>query len=94
MSRLTPIVRWQVTVSHPVVVSNTRITVQSRVLVVGWRSGGIVWRHPIAARIDADGRATRLPIHDVTRLFELGLVGLGLAIVIVAASIRRKEHVS
>jgi hypothetical protein len=93
MARLTPIVRWQVTVGHPVVVGNTRISLQSRALVVGWLSGGVVWRHPIAARIEADGRATRLPIHDVTRLIELGLLGLGLAIVIVAASIRRKEHV-
>ena len=94
MARLTPVVRWKVTAGHPVVVGNTRIILQSRTLVVGWFSVGVVWRHPTAALVEADGRAARLPIHDVTRLIELGLLGLGLAIVIVMASIRRKEHVS
>jgi hypothetical protein len=93
MARLRPVVRWQVTAGHPVVVGNTRITLQSRTLVVGWFSVGVIWRHPTAALVEADGRATRMPIHDVTRLIELGLLGLGLAIAIVMASIRGKEHV-
>jgi hypothetical protein len=63
-------------------------------LAVRWFSFGVVWRCPAAALAEADGRATRLPIHDITRLIELGLLGLELAIVIMMASIRRKEHVS
>ena len=94
MARLSPFVHWQVTAGHPVVVGNTRITLQSWTLVVRWFSFGVVWRCPAAALVEADGRATRMPIHDMTRLIELGLLGLGFAIVIVLASIRRKEHVS
>ncbi len=94
MARLTPVVGWQVTAGHQVVVGDTRITLQSRTLVVGCSSVGVVWRHPTAALVEAEGRAARMPIHDLTRLIELGLLGLGLAIVLVIASIRRKEHVS
>ena len=94
MTRLTPVVHWQVTADHPVVVGNTRITLQSWTLVVGWFSFGLVWRRPTAALVEADGQAARVPIHDVTRLIELGLLGLRFTIVIVMASIRRKEHVS
>jgi hypothetical protein len=94
MARLTPVVGWQVTADHPVVVGDSRITLQSRTLVVGWSSVGVVWRHPTAALVEADGRTARIPIHDLTRLIEVGLLGLGLAIVIVIVSIRRKEHVS
>jgi hypothetical protein len=94
MARLTPVVRWQVTAGQPVVVGTTRITVQSWSLVVGWLALGVIWRHPTAALVEVDGRAARLPIHDVSRLIEVGLLGLGFAIVIVMASMRRKEHVS
>jgi hypothetical protein len=94
MARLTPVVRWQVTAGRPVVLGTTRITVQSWTLAVGWFSFGIVWRHPTAALVEADEQVARVPIHDVTRLIELGLLGLGLAIVIVMASMRRKEQVS
>ncbi len=67
MARLTPVIDWQVTAAQPIVVGDTRVTLQSRTLVVGW---------------------------SLTRLIELGLLGLGLVTLIVMASIRRKEHVS
>ncbi len=94
MARLTPVIDWQVTAAQPIVVGDTRVTLQSRTLVVGWSLLGVVWRHPTAALVEADGRVTRVPIHNVTRLIELGLLGLGLVTLIVMASIRRKEHVS
>jgi hypothetical protein len=94
MAGLKPFVRRQVTASHPIVLGDTRITLQTRTLSVGWSSAGIVWRHPIAALAEADGRAAYVRIYDLTRLIELGLLGLGLALVIVNVSIRRKEHVS
>jgi hypothetical protein len=94
MVRRRPVIHWQVTAAHPVVVGNTRVTLQSRTLVVGWSFLGVVWRHPTAALVEADGRVTHMPIHDVTRLVELGLLGLGLVILMVMVSIRRKEHVS
>lgn len=92
MGRRLPRVGWQATTSQPIVVGNTRITLESRALAAEWLMGGLVWQRPWAAHIEAGGRARRIPIRDITRLIELGLLGLGLAIVAVAAATRQKEH--
>jgi hypothetical protein len=88
--------RWQTTSSQPVVVDDITLTLQSRVVSLHLPTGRVVWSRPIAVLVGRDGQVKYLPIVDTTRMLQLGLFGLSLAITIVrlVTFTQRKEKVS
>jgi hypothetical protein len=53
-------------------------TSQSRALIVRLPNGGFVWNRPTAVLVEQHGRARRIPIVDVTRILQVGLLGLAM----------------
>jgi hypothetical protein len=82
MGRLTDIVTWQTTAGRQVTVGDITLTPQAQSLIIRWPYGGWVWTRPIAVqavRNDRPGQqAARLPIIDITRLVQVGLLALSL----------------
>jgi hypothetical protein len=90
--------RWQTTSSQPVVVDDITLTLQSRVVSLHLPTGGCVWSRPTAVLVGRNGQAVSLPIVDTTRLLQLGLFGLSLAITLTIVRLvtftQRKKKVS
>jgi hypothetical protein len=75
--------------AEPVTVGDVTVTPRARALVVRLPRGGFVWNRPTAALVERAGQVRRIPVVDVTRILQLGLLGLGLAI---AVAIRFSSH--
>jgi hypothetical protein len=67
-----------------VTVGDVTVTPQSQARILRWPWVGWVWNRPIAVLVERGGQSERIPIVDVTRLVQVGLLGLGLAFFIVA----------
>ena len=82
MSRFREMVQWQTSSGKPVTAGDLIVTPQSRVLVVRSPYGGWVWNRPVAVQVEQANRPSaspaRIPIVDVTRLAQLGFLGLSL----------------
>jgi hypothetical protein len=96
MGRLSEIVRWQKLSGEPRELGDMTITPESRVLMVrfpGRWDGGYVWNRPAAIVVERDGERERIPIVDVTRMAQMGLLMslVGLAFITMVLSGRRKE---
>jgi hypothetical protein len=76
--------------AEPVTVGGFTVTPRSRALVVRLPNGGFVWNRPTAVLVEHDGQARRIPIVDVTRIVQAGL--LGLAALTAGASLRRSRR--
>ena len=77
MAGLKDTVQWQTVLGDPVTVGKVTVTPQSQALSVRWPNGGFVWNRPIAVLVDQGGETERMRIVDVTRVIQLGLIGLG-----------------
>ena len=86
-------VQWQTTSGEAVAVGDITVIPQSQALTVHLPFGGFVWNRPTAVVVERDGRAERIPIYDVTRVLQLGLLGLSLVFAFAPwiKSARRKE---
>jgi len=62
-------------------------------LIVRLPFGGFVWNRPVAVLVEREGQTERIAIHDVTRILQVGLIGISVFMLIVGASTRmgRKE---
>lgn len=81
--------------AEPVRVDDITVTPVSRALVVRLPRGGFIWHRPTAVLVEQGARARRIPIVDVTRILQVGL--LGLAVLTASASLlwfRRQTGVS
>jgi hypothetical protein len=97
MRRFNDLVQWHKASGQPVVVHDLTLTPQSQVLIVRFPLGAWVWHRPTAIQVERNGRMERLPIVDLTRLIQLGLVGLGVVIITIVGFVqfaRRKENVA
>jgi len=97
MRRFYDLVQWHRASGQPVVVHDLTLTPQSQVLIVRFPWGAWVWHRPTAIQVERNGRVERLPIVDLTRLIQLGLVGLGVVIITIVSLeqfARRKENVA
>ena len=87
-------ITWaQETSAEPVTVGDVTVTPRARALVVRTPRGGFVWNRPSAVIVERSGQVRRIQVVDVTRVLQLGLLGLGLAIAVARAfsSSRRTE---
>jgi hypothetical protein len=73
-------IAWARVQTEPVTVGDVTVTPRARALVVRLPRGGFVWNRPTAVMVERAGQVKRIPVRDVTRILQLGLLGLGLAI--------------
>lgn len=72
----------------PILVDETSVIPQSRVLTVRWPGGGWVWNRPVAVLVEKNGQVSRLPILDITRMAQIGFLFFSFVIGIVTLLLR------
>ena len=93
MARFKEMFRSQMLSGDKVTVGDVTVTPQSRALIIRWPHGGLVWNRPVGVLVERGEQTERIPIVDVTRVAQLGLLGLSLmfSMVILVLSIRRRR---
>ncbi len=95
MTRLKDIVQWQTVSGNPVTMGDVSVTPQSQALTVRLPFGGFVWNRPVAVWVEhgKSHHVERIPVVDVTRIIQLGLLGFSLffSMAMMAKFARRKE---
>jgi hypothetical protein len=94
MTGLQEMVQWKIVSGEPMPVGDVTVTPQSQALTIRWPNGGLVWNRPIAVVVARGEETARIPVVDVTRMAQLGLLGLSIAFSVLTAmkSIRHKEE--
>ena len=85
MGSLNDVFQRQTHLGAPIAVGDVTITPQSQALTVRWPHGGWVWQRPVAVLVARDGETERIPIVDVTRVAQLGLLGLSVVLAVLTA---------
>ncbi|HLZ60114.1 MAG TPA: hypothetical protein VKR06_24455 [Ktedonosporobacter sp.] len=94
--RFQGLLHWQKISGQSIVVNDFTLTPQSWALIVRFPRGAFVWHRPSAVLVERNGQMQHLPIVDLTRAIQLGLLGLGGIIITIVAFVRfarRKERV-
>jgi hypothetical protein len=81
-------VQYQLETGSPTTVGQTTLTPQSQVLSVRWPNGGWVWNRPVAVLVEQDGESERLPIIDVTRMAQIGLIAFAFFFAVLTLLVR------
>jgi hypothetical protein len=76
--------------AEPVTVHDVTVTPRSQALVARLPKGELVLHRPTAVLVEQDGQARRIPIVDLTRILQAGL--LGLAVLAASASLVRSRR--
>ena len=84
MAGLKEMLKWQRLSGDKVSVGDVTVTPQSQALTVRWPNGGFVWNRPVSVLVQRGEESERIPIVDVTRMAQLGLLGLGIVFSVVA----------
>ena len=95
MFKLKEMLQWQTLSGDRVTVGDVSLTPQSQALTIRWPWGGLVWNRPVAVLVERDGQTERIPIVDVTRMAQLGLLGLSLvfsAVIFLISAQHRRER--
>ncbi len=96
MPQLPDFLRLENTSAEPIVVGDTRITLQAQAFSLRLPFGGFVWNRPTAVLVERDESTQRIPIRDVTHIVQIALFGLVLTfsviITLLAARQRRIHH--
>jgi hypothetical protein len=92
MAKLGNFIEWQTVSGSPVSVGDVTVTPQSQALIVHWPSGGFVWNRPVAVLIERGQERERVPILDVTRMFQVGLVTFSVLLSIFTAMQRARSR--
>ena len=80
------LIQWDTVSGEPIEVYGTTVTPESQALILRWpgRSVGFVWNRPVAVLVKRGESVERIPIVDVTRWAQVGIIGLGIALAMVA----------
>ena len=92
MTRLREMVSWQTTWGDEVMVGDVTATPQSKALVIHAPFGGLVWNRPVAVLVERGERTERIPIVDVTRIVQLGLLALSVVFTVVIFMLSAKKR--
>jgi hypothetical protein len=84
MKRPKDMFKWQTISGDKVTVGDVTVTPQSQALTIRWPNGGLVWNRPAAVLVERGEQRERIPIVDVTRVAQLGLLGLSLVFTMMA----------
>jgi hypothetical protein len=72
-------VQWRTITGDPIAAGDISLRPQSQALIVhAGKNRGLVWNRPVAVLVEHGGEIERIPIHDVTRAAQLGMLGFGL----------------
>jgi hypothetical protein len=95
MAQLKDIIQWRTVSGSPVTVGGVTVIPQSQALTLRWPFGGFVWNRPVAILVERGGLRSveRVPVVDVTRIAQLGLLSFSLvfSIAVLTRAARRKE---
>lgn len=93
MAGIAEIVEWKTVSGEPSTVGDVTLTPQSQALTIRWPFGGFVWNRPVAVLVERGDSTERVPIADVTRRVQWGLLGLTLvfSMITVMLSARRRR---
>lgn len=93
MAQFKEMFQWQTVSGDKLTVGDVTLTPQSQALTVRWPNGGLVWNRPVAVLVERGGQTERMPVVDVTRMAQLGLLGLGFVFSMVTfiLSVRRRR---
>ena len=80
---------WITTRSEPLVIEDKRIVLEARTFCLRLPFGGLVWNRPVAVRVDGPSGDTRLPIHDVTRRWQIAAYGFSIVCILLGLAARR-----
>ncbi len=83
MPQFSDFIRLENTSAEPIVVGDTKITPQAQAFSVRFPFGGFVWNRPTAVLVERDDGTQRIPIVNVTRLAQIALFGVILAISVI-----------
>jgi len=83
MMRLREILHWHTVLGDEVTVGDFTVTPQSKALIVRFPHWGMVWNRPIAVLAHRGGQTERIRVVDVTRMAQLGLLGLSMLFFVV-----------
>lgn len=94
--QLKEVIQWQTASGNKLTMGTVSITPQSQALIVRFPIGGWVWNRPWAIMVEQGEQTTHIPIVDVTRMVQIGFVGLGLLFSLVSIILviqqRRKQN--
>jgi hypothetical protein len=88
-------IQWQTFTGDPIAAGDSILRPQSQALIVhAGKNRGLVWNRPVAVLVERGGETKRIPILDVTRVAQLGMLGLGsvatMLMITLVAVFRRK----
>jgi hypothetical protein len=78
------VVSLQTQAGETLVASGVTVTPYSQALTVRLPWGAFVWNWPVAVVVDHGDWVERIPILDLTRLIQLGALGLSLILTLLA----------
>jgi len=92
--RLKELLQWQEVAGQPMVVNDITLIPQSQVLIVRLPQGAYVWQRPTTVLVKQGEQVRQMPIVDITRLLQLGLLGFSMLMIIVRVVmfVQRKER--
>lgn len=76
MDQSKPVFEWQNRSGRPITASGFTVTPQSQALVGRWPHFGFVWNRPAAVVVERLGQTQRIPIYDLTRIMQWGLLAI------------------
>ncbi len=91
MAALRKYIQYQSFSGNPVISGDTVITPISSALVIKLPFFGFVWNRPTALKIESGDSTRKVPIIDVTRMAQLGLLAAGFLITSVVWFIKRLD---
>ena len=92
MTKLNEFMQWRTVSGNPVTAREVTVIPQVQTLTIRWPGGGWVWNRPAAVMVESEGQVARLPIVDVTRLVQVGILLAGLVFIIMMSIYNRKER--
>ena len=78
MTNIKDIFQWQTETGEPTTIGDVTLTTQSQALILRWPYGGFVWNRPVAVLVERGEHSERIPIKDVSRMAQWGLLGLSI----------------
>ncbi len=84
MAKFKELIQWQTTSGQPVAAGNVTVTPQAWALTIRCPFGGLIWNRPLAVLVRRGEETKRIPIINITRSVQLGLLGLGLIFAVLA----------
>ena len=90
MARLNDLARYTSTHGDPITIGDVTVTPRSSALVIRLPFGGFVWNRPTGVTVRRGDAIEDIPIHDVTRMTQLALLG-GAGLLLIASRLFRSK---